>query len=75
MNQTLPSEEAIAKARAMGFTTIVVRHDAGDPWASRRRRKFILFTRRDQGRHLERLYGNDSLTAYGIRDPGGAGDG
>lgn len=68
MNEAMPGEDAIARAREMGFTTLVVRHDVDDPFAKRRRRRFAQFAKQDQGRHLERLHGNDSFTAWSLRD-------
>jgi len=67
----------VARAREMGFATIVLRHDAGDLFARRRRREFILFSQGAGGQHLEKLYGNETMTAYRISRAadGGPGDG
>jgi hypothetical protein len=58
----LPQAGAVRALREMGFTTVVVRH----PWGPRHARARFA--------SLEKLYGNNSMTAYAIDDKGGTGD-
>jgi hypothetical protein len=67
MSERLPSNDALVSLRKLGFTTILVHHHGRDQEARSRRQRFERFEADAKGGLLERILGDDSLTAYAIR--------
>ncbi len=66
LSERLPDEEAILALSELGFTTIVVRHPPQARYLRPLRQKFERFAAGVGAGFLTRLYGNNSMTAYGI---------
>ena len=67
LGERLPEEEAILALSELGFTTIVLHHPPPEGRYTRRlRQKLERFAAGVGGEFLTRLYGNSSMTAYGI---------
>jgi hypothetical protein len=60
----LPDTDALRQLRSLGFTTLVVHHAKGQIAGAERRREIEALAARQPGELLERIAGNDSLTAY-----------
>lgn len=62
--EALPDPEGIRAARELGFTTVLVHHAAGAPFAEHRRRSFERFARAHPDGPLLPLHSDESMSAY-----------